>query len=133
MAGRGSRKIPNENEVRAQFIQAIKNHRGLLTVACQKVNICYHTYRRWYKENEEFQKEVDKALEQAHEKTTDYAEDKLFEAMERNELTATIFYLKTKGKKRGYVERQEITGKDGESLFEKETLSKIAKELLDEK
>jgi hypothetical protein len=28
-----------------------------------------------------------------------------------------MFFLKTRGKKRGYVERTEITGGDGERLF----------------
>ena len=30
-----------------------------------------------------------------------------------NSTAATIFYLKNKSKKRGYIERQEITGADG--------------------
>jgi hypothetical protein len=31
---------------------------------------------------------------------------------------AIIFFLKTQGKSRGYVERQEVTGADGKKLFE---------------
>lgn len=30
--------------------------------------------------------------------------------------TSIIFFLKTRAKHRGYIERQEVTGKDGESL-----------------
>ena len=35
--------------------------------------------------------------------------------------TAIIFFLKTRAKNRGYVERQEITGKDGDNLFQSMT------------
>jgi len=37
----------------------------------------------------------------------------LFENIRDGKTSETIFYLKTKGKNRGYVERQEITGADG--------------------
>jgi hypothetical protein len=43
----------------------------------------------------------------------DFAESQLHQQIGNNNTTATIFYLKTKGKKRGYIERQEITGADG--------------------
>ena len=41
------------------------------------------------------------------------AESQLHKQILDNSVPATIFYLKTKGKKRGYIERQEITGADG--------------------
>ena len=38
----------------------------------------------------------------------DFVESKLFELFKEKNTTATIFYLNTKAKKRGYVERQEV-------------------------
>ena len=129
MAGR--RKIPNIKKTKEQFIQAIKNQHGLLTLACKEVGMDYHTYRKWYKQDDEFQQQVNEALEQSHEKTTDLAEGKLYTAINKGDMTGIIFYLKTKGKKRGYVERQEITGKNGDSLFDKESINKIAKAIVE--
>jgi hypothetical protein len=43
----------------------------------------------------------------------DTAELKLRQAVINGEAWAVLFALRTKGKERGYVERQEVTGKDG--------------------
>ena len=43
----------------------------------------------------------------------DLAETKLLGAIRDGNLTAVIFYLKTKGKTRGYTERAEVTGPEG--------------------
>ncbi len=47
------------------------------------------------------------------EQNLDLAETKLLTAIRDGNLTAVIFYLKTKGKARGYTERSEVTGVDG--------------------
>ena len=46
----------------------------------------------------------------------DFVENKLHGAINSGNVTAMIFYLKTQAKDRGYVERQEVTGKDGGEL-----------------
>ena len=43
-------------------------------------------------------------------------ESKLFSLIDSGDTGSTIFFLKTRGKKRGYVERSEITGADGKDL-----------------
>ena len=43
----------------------------------------------------------------------DLAEGSLFDQVRKGNITAIIFTLKTIGKHRGYVERQEVTGADG--------------------
>jgi hypothetical protein len=37
----------------------------------------------------------------------------MFKNIKKGKTSEMIFYLKTKGKKRGYIERQEVTGADG--------------------
>jgi hypothetical protein len=46
----------------------------------------------------------------------DFAESSLHKQIQSGVPASTIFYLKTRGKGRGYIERQEITGRDGEPL-----------------
>jgi len=43
-------------------------------------------------------------------------ESKLYSKALAGDTTSMIFFLKTQGKKRGYIERQEITGEDGNEL-----------------
>ena len=46
----------------------------------------------------------------------DMAENELLRQIRDGNTTATIFFLKTQAKDRGYVERQEYTGADGDAL-----------------
>ena len=61
------------------------------------------------KDDQDFENEVNDIQNIA----LDYAESQLHKQIGEGSTAATIFYLKTKGKKRGYIERQEITGADG--------------------
>jgi hypothetical protein len=57
--------------------------------------------------------ELAECLHDARETLVDDAESALYEAVLRGDAWAVCFALKTQGKKRGYVERQELTGADG--------------------
>ena len=61
-------------------------------------------FYEWMKEDEEFRNQVDDIQNIA----LDYAESQLHKQIGEGSTSATIFYLKTKGKSRGYIERQEI-------------------------
>lgn len=55
-------------------------------------------------------------LTDAREALVDSAESALSKLIKEGNVAAVIFALKTQGKKRGWVERQEITGADGDGL-----------------
>lgn len=56
------------------------------------------------------------ALAAARERAIDFAEDALHSRVDAGDTTAIIFMLKTLGKSRGYVERTETTGANGEPI-----------------
>lgn len=94
------------------MIEALIKSLGVVTTACNQVGIARKTHYEWYKEDEEYQRSVDDISDVA----LDFAESMLHKQIQDKDTTATIFYLKTKGKKRGYIERTEVTGKDGSPI-----------------
>ena len=91
------------------MLKALEQSLGVVTVACKKAEIPRSTFYKWINEDEDFAREV-KDIDNI---ALDFAESQLHKQISDNSTSATIFYLKTKGKKRGYIERQEITGADG--------------------
>ncbi len=87
-----------------QVAAAIREARGLQTAAAARLGCTRQTIARYIKKYET----VRTAYEEANERQIDTAEAALFKQISEGNVTAIIFYLKTKGKKRGYVEKQEI-------------------------
>ena len=77
---------------------------GVVTQACKMVGVSRVTYYDYYNNDPEFKKQIDEIQNVA----LDFAESQLHKQIQDGSAAATIFYLKTKGKKRGYIERQEI-------------------------
>ena len=99
-----SRHIKKES-----ILKALEKSLGIVTVACKKANVPRSTFYKWLNEDEEFARQVNDIENIA----LAFAESQLHQQIQNNSTSATIFYLKTKGKNRGYIERQEITGADG--------------------
>lgn len=107
-----------------KFLEVYEKSFGFVGVACENANIGRSTYYRWLDEDSDFRQRC-RDIEEAN---IDYAENKLLSQIREGNTTATIFYLKTKGKNRGYVERQEVTGRDGADII----LPKITAEDIEE-
>jgi hypothetical protein len=86
------------------MLQALEKSLGVVTSACKAVGINRSTHYEWLKTDEEYKKEV----EDVENIALDFAESQLHKQIKEGNTSGTIFYLKTKGKKRGYVERQEV-------------------------
>jgi len=86
------------------ILQALENSLGVVTVACKQADVPRSTYYKWLNEDEEFAKAV-KDIENI---ALDFGESQLHKQIGDGNTSATIFFLKTKGKKRGYVERNEV-------------------------
>lgn len=85
------------------IIEALEQSLGVVTSACKKVGIGRTTFYDWMRSDEEFAKAV-KEIENV---ALDFAESQLHKQIKDGNPSSTIFYLKTKGKKRGYIERNE--------------------------
>lgn len=100
------------NFQKSDIKKAIEGSGGYISEIARRLKCDWHTADKYIKE---FELSEDLIVED--ERATDRAEIKLMQAIEDGEIAAIIFRLKTKGKKRGYVERQEVTGAGGDKVI----------------
>lgn len=81
--------------------KAILGSKGMVQVVADRLGCEWHTAKRYIEQFEE----TKIAFQNENESMIDFAESKLFQAISEEDLTAIIFYLKTKGKNRGYIEK----------------------------
>ena len=74
-----------------------------ISATCSALGINRLTFYR----RREKSKTLQKLLEEAEESLLDWAETKLISHIEEGDITTLLFFLKTKGKKRGYIEKVE--------------------------
>ena len=94
----------NRHIKKEAMLSALEKSLGVVTVACKQADIHRSTYYKWLNEDEDFAKAV-KDIENI---ALDFGESQLHKQIGDGNTSATIFFLKTKGKKRGYVERNEL-------------------------
>lgn len=92
------------------MLQALELSLGVVSTAAKKAGIHRSTHYDWLANDEEYKK----AVKDIEELALDFGESKLHEQMNDGNVSAIIFFMKTKGKRRGYVERQEFEFKDTE-------------------
>lgn len=98
------------------MIEALEKSLGVVTTACEVVGISRKTHYEWMKTDPEYKE----AVEDISEAAIDFVESKLHDRIKEKDTTSIIFFLKTKAKKRGYVERQEVEQSGGLTINWKE-------------
>ena len=89
------------------FLQAYEKSLGVLKTACEATHMCRKTIWEWRKKYPEF----DDACHECEETAIDFVESRMFKKIDtggKGSESLIIFYLKTKAKHRGYIERQEV-------------------------
>lgn len=85
-------------------VKAYEKSAGNMSLCAKAIGVDRRTLERWRKKYPE----LDVMMRDVDEGLIDLSESRLMQAINEGNLTAIIFYLKTKGKSRGYIEGQVI-------------------------
>jgi len=115
-----------------QLIDAIMKNAGIVSgiMATLKKEYGIEITRNGIYERKYANPKIAEAFEEAENVIADVAENRLVEAIRNGNFKAVTFYLKTKAKSRGYTERQEVVGANGEPIQVTDPLAGLSKEEL---
>lgn len=84
-----------------KMLEALQKSLGVVTSACEKCHVSRQTHYNWIKTDPEYAA----AVEDIVERSLDFGESHLHKLIQAGNPAATIFFLKTKARDRGYVEK----------------------------
>lgn len=102
-------KRPEENK--KNLIIALEKSLGVVTYACKDVGISRNQFYVYYRTDEDFKLAVDDISNI----TLDFVEHQLLKSIGEGNQASIAFYMKYKGKSRGYADNLDITS-GGEKL-----------------
>jgi len=118
-----AKKITKELTKRQEtMLKALEVTGHNITQACKKVGIKRETHYYWLHNSDVYKK----ADEDIQESLLDFAETMLMKKIKDGDTTSLIFFLKTKGKRRGYSERPDV-----EVNIESKKIDKIQVEFIE--
>lgn len=100
-----------KQDLKKRLAEVYKKKACNVSATCTALGISRNTFYDWINKDHQLKEQI----EEANEGLIDIVESKLLNQINENQLTAIIFFLKTKGQARGYVEAQNLqhTGRNG--------------------
>lgn len=83
-----------------KLLVALEKSLGIVSAACKEVKISRNQFYIYYNEDSDFRRAVD----DINEITLDFAENQLLKKIKEGSERSILFYMKYKGRKRGYTE-----------------------------
>ena len=87
---------------KADMLRALPNHHCIASLAAISSGIEIAEHYHWLKTDENYRKQVEITAESM----VDNVEKLLYDLIEQKNITAIIFYLKTRGRHRGYEQKE---------------------------
>ena len=84
----------------AAVIEALRKTDGMVTIAAKELSVSYNTLSKYIRNNKKIQTE----LQSIEENILDMVQSKLMTMIDEGNPSAVYFYLKCKGKNRGFIE-----------------------------
>lgn len=91
-----------------RLLSSLRQHKGIVSTACRAASVPRRTYYQWLRTDNGFRESVEDIGEEA----IDFVESKLMEKIEAGAERSIIFFLKTRGKGRGYSEQTQVSVSD---------------------
>jgi hypothetical protein len=107
-------KSNKSDNYKKRLLGALTEHGGNVSKACESANVNRTTFYRYRDEDPDFLQ----AVKDIEESNIDTAEKALMDLITGGNVTAIIFFLKTKGKQRGYIEPHHVPPSQGSPTAE---------------